>query len=71
MPGQTRWSLDGLVDQMLSGEVERSMRAFLADNPRGKHGTHRYELEDFGLGLGEIRERFSAYSQALDVQPTA
>jgi hypothetical protein len=48
-------------------EIEARMRAFLADNPRGKHGTHRYELDDFGLKLGEIRERFARYCSAFDV----
>ena len=34
-----------------------------ADNPRHKHGGHRYELSDFGLELGAIRERFEAYCE--------
>lgn len=51
-----------------SNEIERRMRAFFADNPRGKHGSHRYELSDFGLTLGEIRERFRDYCEAYDVQ---
>ena len=50
-----------------SDEVEQRMRRFLADNPRGKHGTHRYDLDDFGLRLGEIRERFQGYCEALDI----
>jgi len=50
-----------------SDAVEGRMRAFLRANPRGKHGTHRYELADFGLRLGEIRERFSRYCQTYDV----
>ena len=49
--------------------LESRMRTFLRDNPRGKHGAHRYSLGDFGLRLGEIRERFSAYSEAFDVAP--
>lgn len=48
-------------------EAETRMRAFLASNPRGKHGTHTYSLEDFGLRLGEIRERFGAYCEAYEV----
>ncbi len=50
-----------------SDEVERLMRAFIDDNPRGKHGTHRYELGDFGLRIGQIRERFERYCKAYDV----
>jgi hypothetical protein len=50
-----------------SSEAEDRMRAFLADNPQGKHGAHRYTLEDFGLELGAIRERFAAYCRRYDV----
>ena len=50
-----------------SSEAESKMHAFISDNPRGKHGAHRYTLEDFGLQLGEIRERFGAYCEAYDV----
>lgn len=50
-----------------SDDVERRMRSFLADNPRGKHGAHKYELDDFGLQLGEIRERFGSYCEKYDV----
>jgi hypothetical protein len=51
-----------------SDGVERGMRRFMAENPRGKHGAHRYELDDFGLALGEIRERFRDYCEAHDVR---
>ena len=47
-----------------SDEVENRMREFLAESPRGKHGSHRYELEDFGIELGQIRERFASYCRA-------
>jgi len=50
-----------------SGDIEERMRAFLADNPRGKHGAHRYEIEDFGMTLGQIRERFEGYCRAYDI----
>lgn len=50
-----------------SPEIETRMRSFLAHNPRGKHGSHRYELEDFGISLDFIRERFAAYCDAYDI----
>jgi len=50
-----------------SGDIEERKRAFLADNPRGKHGAHRYEIEDFGMTLGQIRERFEGYCRAYDI----
>ncbi len=50
-----------------SDEVENRMRTFLAENPRGKHGSHHYELEDFGIELAQIRERFAAYCRAFEI----
>jgi len=43
------------------------MAAFLAANPRGSRGVHRYVREDFDLDLGEIRERCSGYCSEFDV----
>jgi len=50
-----------------SSDIEGCMRAFLADNPRGKHGTHHYEIEDFGMTLDQIRERFEGYCTAYEI----
>ena len=47
------------------------MAAFLAANPRGSRGVHRYTLEHFDLDLGEIRERFSEYCNEFDVPLSA
>jgi hypothetical protein len=30
-------------------------------HPKGKFGTHGYELAEFGLDPGELAERFSGY----------
>jgi len=50
-----------------SSDVERHMRSFLKNNPRAKHGSHQYEIEDFGMTLGQIRERFEGYCNAYDI----
>ncbi len=44
------------------------MAAFLAANPRGSRGVHKYAREDFELDLAEIRERFSEYCSEFDVE---
>ncbi|MEX2209030.1 MAG: sulfotransferase [Myxococcota bacterium] len=51
----------------LSGEARARMQRFIADNPREKHGVHRYRLEDFGLDPAHERRRFSAYSEQFRV----
>jgi hypothetical protein len=47
--------------------ARQRMTAFLAVNPRGKWGVHRYVLGDFDLSLGEIHERFSEYCSEFQV----
>jgi hypothetical protein len=51
-----------------SADIAGRMHSFLDNNPRGKHGSHRYEIEDFGMTLGQIRERFDDYCRAYDVR---
>ncbi len=51
----------------LGSEARARMERFIADNPREKHGVHRYRLEDFGLDAGHERRRFSAYSEQFRV----
>jgi hypothetical protein len=45
-----------------SAEADRAMRAWLAANPRGKRGSHRYSLEDFGLDPADLRRRMGTGS---------
>jgi hypothetical protein len=52
----------------LTGAARKRMEAFLACNPRGSRGSHSYGLEDFGLDLDEIRERFAGYCAEFDVR---
>jgi hypothetical protein len=44
------------------------MRAWIAANPQGKHGGHKYTLPEFGLVEGEIRERFARYADRFGVE---
>jgi hypothetical protein len=51
----------------LSREAEQRMRRFLAENPRDKHGTHRYSLDFAGLDDGRLRPRFAEYQRRFQV----
>ena len=51
----------------LGPTVEARWRRFLAENPQGKHGRHRYDLASFGLRADEERERFRAYRERFDL----
>jgi hypothetical protein len=43
------------------------MRRFLADNPRDRHGQHRYSLAAFGLAADDLAQRFAAYRDHFGV----
>lgn len=45
------------------------MKAFIADNPKGKHGVHRYTPEEYGLVLSQIRATFAPYIERFRIRP--
>ncbi|MFQ5515134.1 MAG: sulfotransferase [Myxococcota bacterium] len=47
----------------LDAPVRDRLLAWIRAHPRGEHGEHRYDPEDFALDRDEIRERFSFYSE--------
>jgi hypothetical protein len=36
---------------------------WLRDNPSGKHGEHRYSLDDFGLTERDVRDAYADYTE--------
>ncbi len=48
-------------DEDFTETAETAMRAYLANNPQGKHGKHSYTLEEFGLNRDAIHTRFADY----------
>jgi len=46
-----------------SQDVRQRMQAFVSRNPRGRFGTHRYSLEDFGLDRATENARFAEYRE--------
>ena len=43
-------------------QARQKLSAYIANNPKGKHGTHRYSLDQFGLDERELTELFSEYN---------
>jgi hypothetical protein len=52
----------------LRGEARARMEAYVAGKPRGKHGAHRYALEDFGVETAWVRERYASYTTRYGVE---
>ena len=44
------------------------MKAFIADNPKGKHGIHRYAPEEYGIDPERIRESFGPYMDRFGLE---
>jgi sulfotransferase family protein len=46
---------------------ERRMKVYIRDNPHGKHGFHKYSIENFNVDPEDIRERFKNYQDQFDI----
>ena len=49
-------------------EFEAKAKAWLAENPQGKHGHHSYSAATYGLDAAELRSRYSEYIAAFKVE---
>lgn len=47
--------------------VDEAVRAYLVENPRDKHGAHKYTLEEFGLDRDEVDAAFADYRNRFGV----
>jgi hypothetical protein len=61
--------LYGFLDRELT--VEDTLTDYLSRNPKGKHGAHRYSVEDFGVDAVSLRERFQPYLKRYGVTSQA
>jgi hypothetical protein len=57
----------GQLGMPLPRTAETRMERYLADNLKGRHGTHRYALESFGLDAESLGRRFKAYCEYFGV----
>jgi Sulfotransferase family len=62
-------TLYGYNGTEFTAEAQAAFRGYLNDNPRGKHGQLRYDLQGhFGRSPEEIRSRLAFYFDRFDVQ---
>jgi hypothetical protein len=47
-------------------KMEAGMQKWLKENPQGKHGSHKYELSQFGLTDSHVRHAFAEYQDFCD-----
>jgi hypothetical protein len=48
-------------------EVEQRVRTWREENPKGKRGTHDYQLDDYGLDRAQVADAFAAYTERFDI----
>lgn len=56
-------------DLPMTDEAAARMKWFIADNPQGKHGIHRYEAHEYGIDPAVVRAQFRPYIERFDLQP--
>ncbi len=66
--GEVSKIYDALSLPMSDLAAER-MQAFIADNPPGKHGIHRYEPHEFGVDPARVRSEFATYIGHFGLTP--
>lgn len=54
-------------DEPLTGAARAAMEGYLADNPKGKHGKHEYDLAEYGLDRAGVHKRFAGYIDAFGI----
>ncbi len=56
-------------DLPMTAEAAAKMKWFIADNPQGKHGIHRYSPEEYGIRPEVVRRDFRPYIERFDLPP--
>jgi hypothetical protein len=46
-----------------------AVERYLVEHPRREFGSHTYDVGEFGLTEGDVRDRFRAYTARYDVEP--
>ncbi|MDH3705324.1 MAG: sulfotransferase, partial [Acidimicrobiia bacterium] len=57
-----------VADQPFTSEVRAHMATFMAEHPRGKHGSVLYDLGDFGIDPAERRAALGFYVDRFGVE---
>jgi hypothetical protein len=56
-------------DLPMTEEAAAKMKWFIADNPQGKHGIHRYSPEEYGIRPEVVRRDFRPYIERFELPP--
>lgn len=48
--------------------TREKIASYIADHPKGKHGSHDYKLQQFGLTENKVLDRFAGYIERFDIK---
>ena len=54
-------------DTPITAAAQAAFEEHVAANPKGKHGSHEYSLEEYGLDPDEVRARFASYIDRFQI----
>jgi hypothetical protein len=54
-------------DLALGAAEEKALAAWAREHTQGKHGAHKYSLDEYGLSAGQVRERLRFYLERFDL----
>lgn len=54
-------------EEPFTPEAEAAMNAYMAANPKGKHGKHDYSLEEYGLTREGVHKEFADYIERYNI----
>jgi len=57
----------GAFGDELTGQAREAMKAHVDSRPKGRFGTHRYDLDEFGLDAPALAERFAPYVERYQI----
>lgn len=60
-------SIHGHFGLPFGPDTEERLRAYLAQNPKDKHGAHRYTLERFGLSAEQVDQQLAPYRERFSI----
>lgn len=52
----------------ITAETGAALDAHIAANPKGRHGKHEYNLEDWGLTVQDVAARFAPYVERFRIE---
>ena len=57
----------GAFSDELTGQARSAMQAHVDSRPKGRFGSHRYDLDEFGLDGPALADRFAGYVERYEI----